>query len=282
MTPEVLLRCLFLWIPCGAVVQSVPLRSLIVDRQAEFDKALEEFDQAQAIQLEQPDQARRLFRSAAQRFESLHADGIINGYLEFNLANCLLQAGDVGRAILHYRRAQRLIPGDPLLEDNLAVAHSRCLTSIRPTGRSAFLHSAFFWHYGTSTASRSKAAIIFFFGVWVLLTLRNFVRSNAVTILAMVCAMLALLAGGSLAVSYRADQNSPEGVVTQMDVEVSKGPGEGYQRLFEQPLQPGVEFTLRARTRSGWWNIELPDGNTGWIPSAAAELIPRLHGSGRP
>ena len=44
-----------------------------------------------------------------------------------------------------------------------------------------------------------------------------------------------------------------------MDVAAYKGPGTGYQRKFEQPLQPGVEFTLRGR-RGGWWNVELPDG----------------------
>ena len=46
----------------------------------------------------------------------------------------------------------------------------------------------------------------------------------------------------------------------------------GYQRQFEQPLQPGVECTVRER-RGTWWNIELVDGNTGWIQAGDAELI---------
>ncbi len=53
-----------------------------------------------------------LFRLAAQRFDSIIASGVVNGRLEFNSGNCYLQAGDLGNAILHYRRAQRLIPGD--------------------------------------------------------------------------------------------------------------------------------------------------------------------------
>jgi hypothetical protein len=63
-------------------------------------------------------------------------------------------------------------------------------------------------------------------------------------------------------------------VVIGRDVVVYKGPATSYQRQFEQPLQPGTEFT-RREARGQWWNIELPDGNAGWIDSAAAELIPR-------
>jgi hypothetical protein len=53
---------------------------------------------------------------------------------------------------------------------------------------------------------------------------------------------------------------------------VYKGPGREYQRQFTQPLQPGVEFTLRG-WRGDWWRIELADGNSGWIERTRAELI---------
>ncbi|MEK7757114.1 MAG: tetratricopeptide repeat protein, partial [Planctomycetota bacterium] len=81
--------------------------------QNEFEQALRDFDEAQRIQNDRPDRARQLFRASAQRFSSIAAAGVVNGRLEFNIGNCHLQAGDVGRAILHYRRAQRLIPRDP-------------------------------------------------------------------------------------------------------------------------------------------------------------------------
>ena len=64
------------------------------------------------------------------------------------------------------------------------------------------------------------------------------------------------------------------GPVTGMHVAIYKGPDTGYQRQFEQPLQPGVEFTLRDRTQSGWWKVELPDGKSGWIDAGLAELVP--------
>ena len=251
---------------------AAPADQLLLDLRTQFEQALMDFDQALQIHTEQPDRARQLFRSAAQRFESIVAAGISNGRLEYNLGNCYLQAGDVGRAILHYRRAQRLIPRDPLLADNLAEARSRCLTSIKPTRRSALLRSVFFWHYDTSTAGRCRVGLVLYVAFWVLLVVRNFVANRTVNGCALVCAGLTLVLTGSLAFDEWADRRAPDGVVTAMDVTVYKGPGSGYQRQFEEPLQPGVEFVLREQ-RGGWWNVELADGKGGWIEAAAAGRV---------
>jgi len=265
-----LLTCLFAAGPVRAA-EIGPQRSGLV---AEFQKALADFDQAQQIQADNPERARHLFRAAAQRFESLVAAGIDNGKLEYNLGNCYLQAGDTGKAVLHYRRAQRLIPRDPLLADNLAEARSRCLTNISSSRRSDVLHSVFFWHYDTSVSSQTKMAIVLYVLFFVLLTARLLVRRRALTVAALACAFATTALAGSVAATLWADQHAADGVVIARDVVVYKGPAVSYQRQFEQPLQPGTEFT-RREARGDWWNIELPDGNTGWIEAASAELIPR-------
>ena len=240
--------------------------------QNEFEQALRDFDEAQRIQSDRPDRARQLFRTSEQRFSSIAAAGVVNGRLEFNMGNCHLQAGDVGRAILHYRRAQRLIPGDPLLADNLAVARSRCLTPIEPTRRSEFFKSAFFWHHQTASATRFGVGLVMYVAVWVLLSARCLIRRRWINVTTVVCAIVAGACGTSVAAQRWFDRNAPEAVVTAMDIVVYKGPGTGYQRQFEQPLQPGVECTVRER-RGTWWNIELADGNSGWIEAGDAELI---------
>jgi hypothetical protein len=260
------ITCLWIVLPVAAAPTSAELR-------AEFDQALADFDQAQNVLAQQPDRARQLFRAAAQRFESIIGAGVVNGHLEFNLANCYLQSGDAGRAILHYRRAQRLIPRDPMLTDNLGVSRSRCLTTIQPSRGGALMRFLFAWHYDTSLASRFEVAVALYVAFWALLIMRNYLRRRFVTVVAMVVCIMALAGGSSLAVTRWTDRNTPEGVVTAMDVTVYKGPGTGYQRQFEQPLQPGVEFTRTAR-RGEWWRIELADGKSGWIQSTQAELIP--------
>ena len=240
--------------------------------QNEFEQALRDFDEAHQIQNTRPDRARQLFRASEQRFSSIAAAGLVNGRLEFNIGNCHLQAGDVGRAILHYRRAQRLIPRDPLLADNLAVARSRCLTPIEPTRQSEFFKSVFFWHHQTASGTRFRVGLAMYIVLWVLLSARSLIRRRWVTVSSIVCAIIAGACGTSVAAQRWSDRNAPQAVVTAMDVVVYKGPGTGYQRQFEQPLQPGVECTVHER-RGTWWNILLVDGNAGWIQAGDAELI---------
>ena len=238
-----------------------------------LDQALAEFDQAQDWLVSRPDRARQLFRLAAARLESIVAGGVNNGFLEYNLGNCYLQAGDIGRAILHFRRAERFIPRHPFLLDNLRVARSRCLTSVATTRAGTILRNAFFWHYQTSATGRLRFASWTFVAFWLVWILHSLTARKWLTGLAITMASLAMASGASAAISCWGERNAPQGVVLTMDVSVYKGPGAGYQRQFEQPLQAGTEFTLLQR-RKGWWEIELPDGKRGWLEVSQAELIP--------
>lgn len=238
---------------------------------AQFEAALADFDRAQEIQLEQRDRARQLYLAAAQRFEGIAAD-IENGRLEYNIGNCYLQSGDLGRAILHYRRAERLMPRDSLLADNLAEARSRRLTNIAAGRAGALMRNVFFWHFETSPSGRKRAAVALFAMTWVLLTVRIFSRRRGWLLAAGACLIASIGLTASLSTQQWLERTSPPGVVLDMDVVVYKGPGVGYQRQFEQPLQSGTEFTLRER-RGAWWNIELPDGQRGWIDRAHAALV---------
>lgn len=256
----------------ASIAVSATASASSLDRPSALDRALSEFDLAQEAQATDPGRARRMFRSAAQSLQSLIADGVGNGLIEYNLGNCHLQNGDIGRAILHYRRAQRLIPRDPLLKNNLSVARSRCITSISPSRRSAVLRSVFFWHYQTAFVDRLLTGGLLYIAFWVVLALFAIRRRRAAGVVAVVCAVLVLSIAASLMADHWGDRNVPEGVIMRMDVAVHSGPGSGYPRQFEQPLQPGTEFALRER-RGDWWRIELPDGGMGWVAAAAAELI---------
>ncbi len=267
-------RCISCLVLSSAFISaSVHAQPLRVDARKDFDTALALFDEAQLLQGDLPDRALQLFRSAAQRFESVVAGGIVNGRLEYNLGNCYLQAGDMGRAILHYRRAERMIPGDELLAANLAEARRRCLTHIPRARSSAFLRSVFFWHHQTSYGGRIRTALIAFAMIWVCLILRVFLRHRGVALASVLFAVVAASSGISAATTRWSDRNAPNGVITAMDVIVYKGPGGGYQRQFEQPLQPGVEFVVREQ-RGDYRKIELPDGKSGWVEAGAVEMIP--------
>lgn len=239
-----------------------------------FAEAMADFDNAQKLRSSDPDRARKLFRGAATKLSSIAASGVENGYLEYNLGNCYLQSGDIGLAVLHFKRAKRLIPADDLLSSNLAVARSRCVTQIRRTARSEVLETLFFMHHQLALRHRVALGGLAYLAIWVFVIFHNVARKRWTVVGATVCSVIAVSFAVSVAASFWGDRNEPEGVVLGTDITVYKGPGTSYQRLFEQPLQPGVEFTLRER-RGDWWRVELADGNAGWIPLRIAELVPR-------
>lgn len=237
-----------------------------------ISRALEAFDEGQRLVDREPQKAQGHFRRAAQGFESAIAAGANNPWIEFNLGNCHLQAGDVGHAVLHFLRARLMAPRDPVIADNLSVARSRCPTSIPPARSTQWLETLFFWHFDTSLGGRSAFALTTYLLFWILLSARSFFPRTSLRIAVALSGVLTLASASSVGADLWLRRNAPPGVVVALDVPVYKGPASTYQRVFEQPLQSGTEFTLRER-RGGWWRIELPDGQSGWMEADRAGLV---------
>lgn len=60
---------------------------------------------------------------AAAFYEAIVDKGYISGRLFYNLGNAYFKAGELGRAVLNYNRAQKLMPYDKDVTYNLAVAN---------------------------------------------------------------------------------------------------------------------------------------------------------------
>jgi uncharacterized protein YgiM (DUF1202 family) len=78
--------------------------------------------------------------------------------------------------------------------------------------------------------------------------------------------------GASVLAEWALQGHRPSGVILADDVTVRKGNGESYDPQFQQLLHEGVEFHV-LDTRGGWYQIELPDGKTGWIKTSQAEIV---------
>lgn len=236
-----------------------------------FDRGLQAFDRGAQVRQSNPVEAREAFRESAAAFQSLVNAGIRNGKLYYNLGNAYLLGGQLGEAILNYRRAERLIPRDPRLAENLRYARSLCPDQIPASGRRAFLATLFFWHGNTSTRARFAAAIGAYVLFWLLLviyvlTRRKFWLSGALPALLVWVAL-----GISVGIDLYGDE-SRAGVLLADEVTVRKGNGEGFEPQFEQKLHAGVEFTILEQ-RGDWLWIELADGKSGWVKAAEAGLI---------
>jgi hypothetical protein len=243
-------------------------------RSAVLAEAQAAYDDGVAAQRRDPEQARRRFEASAERYAMLVEDGVENGRLRYNLANAQLQSGRLGEAVLNYRRAERLIPGDPRLRSNLSYARSLVRSRIEPGGGRALLDALLAWHRRTTTAVRLGVFVLAYLALWPTLLLVAWRAQPPVLWrgAAVGCAAVALVTGISVGNDLWLGEDRPAGVLMSDEVVLRKGNGEGYEPRFEQPLHEGVEFEL-IEQRGSWLNIELSDGSTGWVRAAQAELV---------
>ncbi len=255
-------------------VGAAPAVAELTDQQrmSTLAQAQEAYDRGVSVGRGQPQEAEASFRRAAERFQQLVDDGLENGRLYYNLANAYLQAGETGRAILHYRKAQRLIPGDAKLEHNLEYARSLRRNRIAPSGQRALAAALLGWHQRTSLGARFNVFAVFYLGFWLLLTGQILRPRPLLRWLIGPAAVIWIGCGLSVATDVLFEGRLGEGVVLADDCVVRKGNSEGFEPQFAQPLHQGVEFGI-VETRPGWLLIELPDQKTGWIRADQVGLV---------
>ena len=231
------------------------------------------FRQANELLQTDPVKARNLFEKAAASFETVSQEGgIENGRLFYNIGNIYFRLGDTGKAILNYRRAERFIPNDINLQQNLNYARSRCVDKIEPKPQTQVLRTIFFWHYDLGGTLRAwllagMSGLLWLSAGIYLLKRRAWLRYAAIS-----GAVLSLLLACSLAVDAYEQANDRPGVILEAEVIGRKGDSTTFEPTFKDPLHMGVEFNL-VEERKGWLHIELADGRRCWIPASAAGLI---------
>jgi tetratricopeptide (TPR) repeat protein len=256
----------------AAATAAAPARLTDLQRATILAEAQDAYDRAVATRRTDPEAARALFRNAAERFGQLADDGVANGALHYDLANAYLQAGELGRAILHYRAAEKLSPGDSRVQHNLEHARSLVRSRIAPSGERALGRALLGWHSGTTLRSRFAVFAAAWVAFWIVLGLNLFRPRAWWKWLALTAGIVWLACGASVAVDALLAGDRLEGVVVADDVVVRMGNGEGYEPRFEEPLQQGVEFRVLEQ-RPNWLRIELANEKTGWIRADQAGLL---------
>jgi tetratricopeptide (TPR) repeat protein len=252
--------------------QALAVNLTLQQRVVLLDEAQRAFDRGVELRQASPAEAASSFRQAADKFQLIVDSGLRNGRLYYNLANACLESGRLGRAIANYRRAARLLPGDGRVEHNLNYARSLRRDQIEAAGQQAFLHTLFFWHYGTSPRLRYVPAVALYVLFWLLMIARTFVRRWRWRYVLVPVLVVWVVLGCSVAVEAYQRSTSLAGVLVADEVVVRKGNGEGFEPQFKQALHEGLEFAVLER-RHDWLLIELPDGKTGWVRADQAELI---------
>ncbi len=246
---------------------------LSTQRQREILRsALTAYDQAVAVARERPDEARQLYRQAAGGLLALRDAGRDNAAVEYNLGNIYFRLGELGRAVLHYRRAERLAPGDARLRANLRYARDRVEPVIVPTGQGRLVRSLLFWHYDTSPRQRFVVLMIASGAGWLLLLGGLLRRRRPLVLIAAPFLVATVAVTASLLWQLHDEARRPPAVVVGDAVALRLGRGEGADLALKQALGPGVELRI-LRQHGDWVEVQLANDQTGWLPAQAVEPL---------
>lgn len=217
------------------------------------------------------------FRAAATAWASLREGGLHNGKLEYNIANSWMLTGDYGRAIVSYRRALALEPGNAVVREGLEAARRRAGV-VAPAERVRTIA-----HRGVDLARRAQgvappgvwigaAGVLWVVG-WAALGARVVWRTHGMGRLALGSWALAGLVIGAPVSDALDQRTSTLAVVVSRDVVARTGPSEGvYEAAFKEPLRAGLEVRIRER-RGAWARVVLPENKEAWVRLEQVEVI---------
>lgn len=225
------------------------------------------FRKANDLAAHDPEGAKDLYGKAVLRFERIVEEGgIHNGGLFYNIGNAYFRMGDLGRAILNYRMAQRYAPNDPNVQQNLLYARSRRADRIEERQQTKVLKTVLFWHYDLSGQTRSVLFLLCYLGFWIG-AIGKRIRGGWIPPWLLVgLGVLASVFFTSLCAEAWASAHEAGGVVLSQEVTARKGDSESYEPSFKEPLHAGAEFEA-IENRGNWIHVELPDGRRCWLPT---------------
>ncbi len=262
--------CLPLWAITSPLIADELDSTTISDL---YKEARDLFRQADMAAKTSTDDARPLYKKAAMRYERLVKDGgIENGKIYYNLGNIYFRMNDIGRAILNYRKAQQYMPDDSNLKQNLAYARAKRIDRIEEKQETKVMKTLFFWHYDLSVKTRLFVFTAFFAIFWVSACVRIFFKKPFLFWLITSSAFVSILFCGSLSAEEYFLKKQRPGVILSSETVARKGNSETYEPSFKEPLHAGTEFTL-IEDRGDWYQVELTDARTCWVPSKDVELI---------
>ncbi len=211
--------------------------------------------------------AQRDYVHAAAAYEQALAAGP-NANVQYNLANALFKSGQIGQAILHYRRARFLAPRDADVRANLAFARSyrvdKVLTAQGPVAGA--LDAAFHW------LSRREAALAtaVMFALGALALAGWIVRRWAVSLAASLLFGLLALYGFASERAWAHEVAGRPAVVTVPEAAAWSGPSDEFKPILV--LHDGTEVRIRE-TRGDYDLVQLPGGTGGWLRRSAIQSV---------
>lgn len=242
---------------CGlhlALMLLLPLFSLGDDKENDlFKKGNQQYAKAQ-------------YQQAAQTYQQLLKEGYASASLYFNTGNAFYKLDDMASAILYYEKAHKLAPNDKDININLQFANLKISDKIEQ--QPEFFVSRW-WHNFILILPAGALSILsdlFILTGFVLLTFYLFTTSINLKKASFYTGILTIFIG--IVCIFMANRQvnyfniHHQAIIFSNSVVVKSSPDANAKPLFV--LHEGTKVNSNQKN-GNWIEIELSNGNTGWI-----------------
>ncbi|MEN8256255.1 MAG: hypothetical protein ABFS09_00140 [Thermodesulfobacteriota bacterium] len=251
--------CIFIFSP-AAVAQAQTDQEIVAEAHALFHQASDE---------KAAETAQNLYRQALLRYEQVQRSQP-NARLAYNIGNTYYRLGDLGRAMVNYRRAEKELASDTNIQHNLAFVRSERQDQFVRADNETSLASLNL-HRSLPLTLRTQIFLGLYVAFWLAASLFYLKKITMPSWIPATLLLATLVASTSVGMD-KVKPPAREGVIVASEIMARQGDGRNYQPAFATPLHSGTEFVL-LKKQGYWFQIELADGRQCWIPARSAELV---------
>lgn len=214
------------------------------------------------------------YGKAIELYESLLKSHGESSEIYYNLGNAYYKENKIAPAILNYERALLLDPGDGDIRFNLQLARQKSVDKIEPVD-DFFLHR-WFRNVQNMGAADSWAQVgivcfILFIGCLILFFFSKWIYLKKIGFYLGILFLMMVIFSNIFAGNQKSELMDRKGaIVFAPTVTVKSSPDASGTDLFI--LHEGTKVSIKSKL-GDWSEIEMVDGNVGWMPSKDIEII---------
>ena len=213
------------------------------------------------------------YAGAITQYKKIIDMGFESGELHFNLGNAYFKTGALGKSILHYEKARKLLPRDQDLQNNLNLVTMRIADKIETPRLAIWKMFDRVVEYFSVNALGIVTLILFLISLGLITIYLYLTRGLAKRLTfygSFTVFVIFLLFGFLFTTRIVRLETIHEGIIMVDKVEILSAPDEGAKGLFA--LHEGVKIRI-DQVISGWAEISLADGKKGWLKIESYEEI---------
>lgn len=212
------------------------------------------------------------YESAVSLYEMLLKMDRVSPEVFYNLGNSYFKLKKIGNAIVNYKRALKLDPGDRDILHNLKLARTMAVDKIEQPEKSFLLKTLLLPYHSMNINQLTVFVSLVYLSIIALLIFSIFFVAKRRALFYAIGSLAAILGLFSIFLASKIyNENSVRHAVVVSDkADVRSGPKEDY--LLQFTLHEGAEVRVMKEDQD-WFEIDLSKDLRGWLPSDSVEII---------